>query len=57
MRCRSLHPGVSADQVHAATGFPVHVGDDVPTTRAPTADELGWLQRLDPDRRVRDTIS
>jgi glutaconate CoA-transferase subunit B len=48
VRLRSLHPGVSAQQVQEATGFPVFVGDEVAQTPAPTAAELTALARLDP---------
>ena len=57
MRCRSLHPGVTRDQVQAATGFAVHFEADTPVTREPTADELAWLERLDPEARIRSTVS
>ncbi len=58
MRIRSLHPGVSADDVAAATGFELVVGDDVPSSRLPTDEELDLLRRvLDPgatrDREVK----
>jgi acyl CoA:acetate/3-ketoacid CoA transferase beta subunit len=49
MRLRSVHPGVEAGEVVAATGFPLVVPDEVPVTRAPTAAELGLIRdRLDP---------
>jgi acyl CoA:acetate/3-ketoacid CoA transferase beta subunit len=49
MRLRSVHPGVEAGEVVAATGFPLAVPDEVPVTRAPTAAELGLIRdRLDP---------
>ena len=48
MRLRSLHEGVSAQQVQEATGFPIHVPADVSTTAAPTAHQLELLARLDP---------
>jgi len=44
-----LHPGVSVDEVTAATGFELVVPDDVPTSRTPTEDELTLLDRIDPD--------
>jgi len=48
VRVRSLHEGVSAGDVRAATGWPIEVGDDVPVTAAPTADELRTLrERVD----------
>jgi acyl CoA:acetate/3-ketoacid CoA transferase beta subunit len=49
MRLRSLHPGVSVDDVIGATGFALVVPDDVPTSRVPTDDELALLERIDPD--------
>ena len=46
MRLRSLHPGVSLEEVLDLTGFKPHVPDDVPTTRVPSETELtlirGW---------------
>lgn len=50
MRLRSVHPGVSVDDVVANTGFDLVVGADsgVPETRLPTLDELAVLARLDP---------
>lgn len=48
MRLRSVHPGVTVDEVVAATGFDLVVPDDVPTTRAPSADEAAAMERLDP---------
>jgi acyl CoA:acetate/3-ketoacid CoA transferase beta subunit len=49
MRIRSLHPGVTVDAVLEATGFPLVVPDEVPTTRAPTAEDRRLLAEvLDP---------
>lgn len=48
MRLRSVHPGVSVEEVVAATGFELAVPADVPTSRVPTADELALLERIDP---------
>jgi acyl CoA:acetate/3-ketoacid CoA transferase beta subunit len=48
MRLRSVHPGVSVEEVVAATGFELVVPADVPTTREPTADELAIITELDP---------
>ena len=48
VRLRSLHPGVTAAQVQQATGFPLQVPDPVPTTAAPTAEQLALIARLDP---------
>lgn len=47
-RLRSLHAGVGAEQVQAATGFPVLVPAAVPVTPEPTAQQLALLARLDP---------
>ena len=47
MRLRSVHPGVSVEQVVEATGFELVVAPDVPESRLPTADEL---------RLIRDVI-
>ncbi len=47
-RIKSLHPGVSAQQVQAHTGFELHAAAAVPETAAPTAKELALLARLDP---------
>lgn len=49
MRLRSVHPGVTVDEVLEATGFPLVVDGDVPTSRLPTAEELELLRDvLDP---------
>lgn len=58
MRVRSLHPGVSAERVREATGFPLAVPDGVPATREPTAEELRLIREvIDPaglrEREVR----
>ncbi|MFF8730753.1 CoA-transferase subunit beta [Streptomyces sp. NPDC015171] len=50
MRLVSVHPGVSAEQVREATGFPLVVPDEVPCTREPAAAELRLIREvLDPD--------
>jgi acyl CoA:acetate/3-ketoacid CoA transferase beta subunit len=48
MRLRSVHPGVTVDDVVAATGFELAVPADVPQSRLPTAAELALLARIDP---------
>ena len=40
MRLRSVHPGVTVDEIVDATGFELTVGDDVEVTRSPTPEEL-----------------
>jgi acyl CoA:acetate/3-ketoacid CoA transferase beta subunit len=56
MRLRSVHPGVTVDDVVAATAFELDVPDDVPESRAPTAEELSLIRDvLDPtDLRSKD---
>jgi len=46
MRVRSLHPGVSAERVREATGFPLVVPDGTPATREPTAEELRLIREV-----------
>ena len=58
MRLRSHHPGVTVDDIVAATGFALTVPADVAETRLPTPEELELIRDLlDPaslrDREVR----
>ncbi|MCB0970887.1 MAG: CoA-transferase [Acidimicrobiales bacterium] len=46
MRLRSLHPGVSVDEVVAATGFELVLPDDVPASRLPSPEELRLLDEV-----------
>ena len=46
MRLRSVHPGVTVDEVVAATGFELVVPDDVPESRPPTPDELRLIREV-----------
>ncbi len=46
MRLRSLHPGVTVEQVVAATGFELVVPDEVPTSRPPTDEEQRLLDEV-----------
>lgn len=49
MRLRSVHPGVSVDDVVESTGFQLSIPDDVEETRAPTDQELELIRDvLDP---------
>ena len=48
IRVRSLHPTVTLEQVRAATGFPLQATRNVPTTAAPSAEQLQIIRRLDP---------
>ncbi|HXI95396.1 MAG TPA: CoA-transferase [Candidatus Acidoferrum sp.] len=52
-RLATLHPGVTLDQVLAATGFSPIVPVRLETTPSPTAQELSILRRLDPDGLLR----
>jgi acyl CoA:acetate/3-ketoacid CoA transferase beta subunit len=50
MRLRSLHPGVTVEDVQDATGFELAVAPDVDETRMPTDAELQLIRDvLDPD--------
>jgi glutaconate CoA-transferase subunit B len=46
---RSLHPGVTLEQVRSATGFPVLANSPLSTTPEPTERELGYIRRADPE--------
>lgn len=48
-RLVSTHPGATADEVAAATGFPVFVDDELLQTPGPTDRELAVLSRVDPE--------
>jgi glutaconate CoA-transferase subunit B len=50
MELLALHPGVTADQAQANTGFELLVAADPGTTDPPTENELAVLRHLDPDR-------
>jgi glutaconate CoA-transferase subunit B len=52
LRLRTLHPGVTVEQVQERTGFPVHLPKGpVPTTPAPSEAELTVLRtRVDRTR-------
>ena len=54
VRVRSLHPGVSLEQVRTATGFPL-LAQAPPVTTAPTAEQLAIIRRLDP-HELRSTV-
>lgn len=45
---RALHPGVSFEQVQAATAFPLLKAIDLYTTAAPTEEQMTLIRRLDP---------
>jgi glutaconate CoA-transferase subunit B len=48
MRLRSVHPGVTVEQVVAATGFSLIVDGEIPQTPAPSAEQVRLIRRLDP---------
>jgi acyl CoA:acetate/3-ketoacid CoA transferase beta subunit len=57
MRVRSLHPGVSLDDIRAATGFELEARDDVEPTREPTDDELHLIRDvIDPQGLRRQEV-
>lgn len=48
LRVRSLHPGVSFEQVQAVTGFALLRASDMGTTPLPDPEQLAIIRRLDP---------
>ncbi|HLN12133.1 MAG TPA: CoA-transferase [bacterium] len=48
MVVRSLHPGVTPDQVRQATGFPIEIPADVARTASPSAEEIAIIHAADP---------
>lgn len=46
MRVRSLHPGVTMEEVAESTGFELEVPSDVPVTRDPTEEELRLIREV-----------
>jgi acyl CoA:acetate/3-ketoacid CoA transferase beta subunit len=46
MRVRSVHPGVSLEEVQESTGFELAVADDLDETRLPTAEELRLIREV-----------
>ena len=48
IRVRSLHPGVSFDEVQEKTGFPLLKAPNLGETPHPTAAQLTLIRRLDP---------
>jgi acyl CoA:acetate/3-ketoacid CoA transferase beta subunit len=55
LRVRSLHEGVTVEQVVSATGFDLDIPAEIPTTVPPTDEELTLLrQNIDPEGRLRD---
>ena len=48
LRLVSVHPGVSVDEVIEKTGFEIYIDGDVPTTAAPTQEQLDLINKYDP---------
>jgi glutaconate CoA-transferase subunit B len=55
IRVLSLHPGVTFDQVQAATGFPLLKAPNLGETPLPTAEQLAIIAKLDP-HKLRATV-
>lgn len=55
IRVRSLHPGVTLEQVQAATGFPLLADEALPVTPGPSAAQLEIIRWLDP-HNLRATV-
>jgi acyl CoA:acetate/3-ketoacid CoA transferase beta subunit len=53
MRLVSVHPGVTVEDVQAATGFALHV-DDVVESRLPTDEELRLIREVLDPKSLRD---
>jgi glutaconate CoA-transferase subunit B len=50
MRIRSVHPGVTVEQVQEATGFELLMADDLHETPPPTAEQVRLIrEEIDPD--------
>lgn len=54
MRLRSLHPGVTVEQVTEATGFALTIPDEVPFTREPTEAELRLIREVIDPKGLRE---
>jgi acyl CoA:acetate/3-ketoacid CoA transferase beta subunit len=55
MRVRSVHPGVTLDEISTATGFELAVPHDVPESRLPTDEELRLLRDVIDPRALRES--
>ena len=54
MRLRSVHPGVTVDDVVAATGFELVIPNDVPESRVPTDEELKLIRDVIDPKGLRE---
>jgi glutaconate CoA-transferase subunit B len=50
MKILALHPGVTVIQVQENTGFKLAQADSIDVTEPPSAQELAFLRKLDPQR-------
>jgi len=46
MRLKSVHPGVTVEEVQAQTGFPLIIPKEVPPTEPPTVEEIRLLREV-----------
>ena len=56
VRVRSLHPGVTFEQVQAATGFQLSKAPDLTETPLPTDEQLSIIRGLDPHNLRASTL-
>ncbi|MEV0704582.1 CoA-transferase [Saccharopolyspora sp. NPDC050389] len=54
LRLRSVHPGVTVDDVREASGCEIHADDEVPETRTPTDAELTFIREVIDPKNLRD---
>ena len=54
LRIRSVHPGVTVEDVQAASGCELAVTGDVPESRVPTYEELVPIREVLDPRRLRE---
>lgn len=54
LRLVSVHPGVTVDEVRAASGCELHTDGEVPETRTPTLEELVLIREVLDPRSLRD---
>jgi acyl CoA:acetate/3-ketoacid CoA transferase beta subunit len=51
LRLRSIHPGVTPEDLRANTGFELEIPPDVATTPVPSAEDLAVIRAIDPGGR------
>jgi acyl CoA:acetate/3-ketoacid CoA transferase beta subunit len=54
MRLVSVHPGVTVDEVRAASGCEIHAEGEIPETRVPTMEELILIREVLDPKGLRD---